>query len=136
MNISVRCEYACRAVLELALQDAHAPVTVETIAAKRGIPEKFLVQILIQLKRAGLVGSVRGSRGGYLLARSPQDITLLEILEAVDGRIFDPLPIASRLASEVAPVWRKVAEEIAAVLEKPTVWEMLNTDSKSAMYYI
>ena len=136
MNISIRCEYACRALLELALQDTHAPVTVETIATKRGIPEKFLVQILIQLKRSGLVNSVRGAHGGYHLSRAPQSITLLSIIESVDGPIFDPLPSANRVESEMAAIWRQVAQEVTGVLQKVTVLDMLSSDSKSTMYYI
>ena len=85
VNISSRCEYGCRAVVELAQQAAAAqPVTVEHIAERRHIPEKFLIHILLQLKRAGIVRSIRGARGGYLLARAPEDISLLDIVRAVD----------------------------------------------------
>ena len=94
MNISSRCEYACRAIVELALHEPAAqPYTVERIAESRHVPEKFLVHILLQLKRAGIVRSVRGARGGYLLARTPDDITLLDIVRAVDGPVLDPLPV-------------------------------------------
>jgi len=93
MNISSRCEYGYRAVLELAQhRDREEPLIIESIAARRGIPEKFLVHILLQLKRAGIVRSVRGAHGGYLLAKPPEAISFLDIVEAIDGPIFGALP--------------------------------------------
>src|SRR5690606_1023379 len=94
MNISSRCEYACRAIVELARHEhTEEPLTAVFIAERRQIPEKYLVHILLQLKRAGFVRSVRGAQGGYLLAQSADEITLLDIIQAIDGPILDPLPV-------------------------------------------
>ncbi|HRZ17439.1 MAG TPA: Rrf2 family transcriptional regulator, partial [Candidatus Hydrogenedentes bacterium] len=94
MNISARCEYACRAMAELALHHGDgAVITVQELANRRHIPEKYLVHILLQLKRAGLVASVRGAQGGYSLSESPDRITLLQIVAAIDGPVLTPLPV-------------------------------------------
>lgn len=137
MNISSRCEYACRAVVELARhENSDEPVTALAIAEKRGIPEKYLVHILLQLKRAGLVRSVRGAQGGYLLGRSPDDITLLDIVESIDGPVLDPLPVDDRSSADLAPTWREIARQVTAVLRAVTVRTILDSADTSHMYYI
>ena len=86
MLFSAKAEYACLAMLELAVRhDDPKPIRLADIADKHGISQKFLVQILIQLKGAGLVASTRGASGGYQLARPPRDISLADILTVVDG---------------------------------------------------
>ena len=137
MNISSRCEYGCRAIVELAQgAAAEEPVTVERIAARRHIPEKFLIHILLQLKRAGVVRSVRGARGGYLLARAPEEISLLDIVRAIDGPILSPLPVKDSGSADMAPAWREITRGIESVLQSTTVRNILDRASKSSMYYI
>jgi len=86
MNLSAKTEYACLAMLELAKEyDSGEPVQLRRIAAGHGIPARFLVQILLQLKGASLVASTRGAAGGYRLARSPQDITLADVIDVMEG---------------------------------------------------
>lgn len=88
MRVSTRGDYACRALLSLALRDEEAgPTSVRDIAERTGLPQPYLEQILLALKGAGLVRSKRGVGGGYVLARTPEDIRLSEILSAVDGPI-------------------------------------------------
>ncbi len=88
VKVSTRGDYACRALLSLSLhQDGTAPTSVREIAARTGLPEPYLEQILLALKGAGLVKSKRGAGGGYLLARPPDQILLNEIISAVDGPI-------------------------------------------------
>ena len=90
MRISAKAEYACVAMLELAANYAESqPLPIKTIAEAQGIPPHFLVQILLQLKTAGLVVSVRGASGGYQLARPPEAITLADIINAIDDRAAD-----------------------------------------------
>ncbi len=137
MNISSRCEYACRAVVELAAQGRTTePLAVDRIAARRHIPEKFLVHVLLQLKRAGVVQSVRGARGGYLLAKTPEDISLLDIIQAVDGPVMDPLPVKDAGSSDMAPAWREVIAGIEQVLKATTVRHILDRADRTSMYYI
>lgn len=88
MKVSTRGDYASRALLSLALHgDALGPTSVRDIAERTGLPQPYLEQILLALKGAGLVRSKRGVGGGYVLARTPEEITLSEIVNAVDGPI-------------------------------------------------
>ena len=87
MRVSTRGDYASRALLSLALDGAGSPVSVRDIAARTGLPQPYLEQILLALKGAGLVRSKRGVGGGYVLARTPEEITLGDIVSAVDGPI-------------------------------------------------
>ncbi len=137
MNISSRCEYACRAVLELA---HHAndpdPVTAVHIAERRHIPEKYLVHILLQLKRYGLVKSIRGALGGYMLTKSPSEITLLDLVQAIDGPVLNTLPLDENGSAELKPVWGEVAKDISSVLEQTTIQDIVDRSAKANMYYI
>jgi Rrf2 family protein len=85
MKVSAKAEYACVAMLELAANHAEAqPVRVKAIAEAHDIPPRFLVQILLQLKGAGLVESIRGAAGGYQLARPPDEISLADVINTID----------------------------------------------------
>lgn len=89
MRVSAKAEYACVAVLELAAHHQSAqPLTVKAIAETHAIPERYLVQILLQLKGAGFVISTRGASGGYQLTMPPDQISLMDIMTAID----EPLP--------------------------------------------
>lgn len=87
VKVSTRGDYACRALLSLALHPEEAPTSVRDIAERTGLPQPYLEQILLALKGAGLVRSKRGVGGGYVLARDPAEITLARIVSAVDGPI-------------------------------------------------
>jgi Rrf2 family protein len=88
VRVSTRGDYACRALLSLALHGGGSgPISVRDIAERTGLPQPYLEQILLALKGAGLVKSKRGVGGGYVLARSPEAIRLSEIISAVDGPI-------------------------------------------------
>jgi Rrf2 family protein len=88
VKVSTRGDYACRALLSLALHGANTtPTSVRDIADRTGLPQPYLEQILLALKGAGLVRSKRGVGGGYVLARDPADITLAQVVSAVDGPI-------------------------------------------------
>ncbi len=137
MNISARCEYACRAMLELAATaNQQQPINSVAIAARRGIPEKYLAHILLQLKRAGLVRSVRGARGGYALEMPARDISLLDIVEAIDGPILTPLPVRDGASQELQAAWGRVAEGIENTLREMSLDKIAESASDSAMYYI
>jgi Rrf2 family iron-sulfur cluster assembly transcriptional regulator len=88
MKVSTRGDYACRALVSLALHsDGQGPTSVRDIAERTGLPQPYLEQILLALKGAGLVHSKRGVGGGYVLAHDPALITLADIVSAVDGPI-------------------------------------------------
>ena len=107
-----------------------------TIAERRGIPEKFLVHILLALKKAGIVRSVRGSQGGYRLAKNPSDISVGDIIRAIDGPVLDPLPSESTGGEDLAPAWRELAQGVEAVLDRVSVRDLKEGATKTNMYYI
>ena len=124
MKISAKAEYACLAVLALARsRPEDAPLRIREIAEAHGIPERYLVQILLQLKGAGLVVSTRGAAGGYRLARPADQISVGEVLGAIDGPYHDREP-AGPAARALADVWRSVYQAERAVLDRTTIAEL------------
>jgi Rrf2 family protein len=94
MRVSAKAQYACLAMLQMAAHYGEPqPLHVKAIADAHGISQRFLVQILLQLKAAGLVDSTRGAAGGYQLARSPEEINLRELIHAID-QAPPPVPTA------------------------------------------
>lgn len=128
MLVTARAEYACLAMLELASRHGDPkPIPLAEVTDKHGIPQRFLVQILLQMKAAGLVTTARGSAGGYRLAKSPEAITLADILgvldrmEEPDERGIAPSPMATALQK----VWKGLATTRSEYLERFTLNELL-----------
>jgi Rrf2 family protein len=137
MNISSRCDYACRAVVALAKHTpSETPMTTTAIAEQRAIPEKYLPHILLQLKRAGIVRSVRGAQGGYLLAKTPENISLLDVVVAIDGPVLEPPPGMDSGSEDLAHVWRDTAKALAEVLRNVSIQSVLDSSKSSNMYFI
>ena len=124
MKITARADYAVLAVFELALCRRQDRVQAKEIAARQRIPLRFLEQILIQLKRAGLVRSIRGAGGGYVLDKDPLNIHLKDIVEAVEGdlRLLDPRLNPN---STVLRVWREIETEFLEKLSSITIEDLL-----------
>jgi Rrf2 family protein len=130
MRISAKAEYACVAMLELAANFAEPqPLPIKAIAEAQEIPQNFLVQILLQLKTAGLVVSVRGASGGYQLARPPQSITLADIINAIDDRAAPRSALAKGRHSPVVGVllaiWQEVQAEEQRALQRISLAELV-----------
>ncbi len=133
MRISAKAEYACVAMLELAANYAEAqPVRIKAIADAQGIPQRFLVQILLQLKTAGLVASVRGASGGYQLAKPPESITLADVINAIDDRTVtgrtDRKELKLNRTSAVEAllaVWQEIQAEEQRLLEQVSLAELI-----------
>ena len=129
MLVSAKAEYACLAVMELALRHGgRRPVRLPEIADRHAIPHRFLVQILLQLKGAGLVASTRGAAGGYHLARDPGDVTLADVLDVVDppetaggSRKKDVSPLLAALRDK----WDEINSARREVLESTTVSDLV-----------
>ena len=94
MNISKKAEYAIKAVISIARHANNNPLQISEISKKESIPIKFLEQILLTLKNNGILNSKRGANGGYLLAKSKDDISIGMILDIIDGP-FDPIDLKS-----------------------------------------
>src|SRR3954464_5943189 len=131
LPFSAKAEYACIAMLELAAHYGRPqPVRLKAIAEAHHIPQRFLVQILLQLKGSGLVVSARGAAGGYLLARSPKTITLGDVLNVID-RPDRPAPERSPgggppspLADALRGVWKEIQTAQRRILEGTTLAEL------------
>lgn len=142
MNLSAKTEYACIAVLELATHyGSGEPVRIREIADAHGIPSRFLVQILLQLKGAGLVSSTRGASGGYRLVKPPEEITLGDVMAVVEGGVDEP---TSNTAAETAATrvlldaWRSVAQRQRQMLAQITFADLAQQvrGETENMYYI
>lgn len=94
MSISQKCQYAVRAVLELAKRHGQGPIPISEIASKQVVPPRFLEIILNEMKQGGFVESRRGVQGGYMLSIAPKDISVGQIIRFVDGT-FDPVKCLS-----------------------------------------
>ncbi|MBV8072751.1 MAG: Rrf2 family transcriptional regulator [Acidobacteriaceae bacterium] len=128
MNISVKSEYALKAVFDLSVQYFHTlpgtsmpPIKIADIARRQKIPQKFLELILAGLKQSGFVDSRRGAEGGYLLARSPDTITVGEVLRAVEN-----FRMAGNRGNEdpFAPIWERVDAATSDVLDGTSFGEL------------
>jgi Rrf2 family transcriptional regulator, cysteine metabolism repressor len=125
MKLSAKAEYACLAIIALALQGSEkGPVRVREIAGTYQIPERYLVQILLQLKAAGLVQSARGSSGGYWLARDPAQISLGEVLCAMDGPGESPREILGPASQALVSVWKRLRAHERDLLEQITIAQL------------
>lgn len=125
MRVSAKAEYACLAMLALARHGPDTPpVRIREISESHGIPERYLVQILLQLKSAGLVTSTRGASGGYHLARPASAISIGQILAAVEGPdLAARIEPASRCPDSAVldPVWESARAAQRAVLDSTTL---------------
>jgi Rrf2 family protein len=111
------------------------PVRIKDIADAQGAPARFLVQILLQLKTAGLVASVRGAAGGYQLARSPEKITLGAIINAIDDRSLASHPILGETTRTPAvdtllEIWKEIQVEEQRLLERFTLAELVRRSER------
>ena len=145
MLFSAKAEYACVAMLELAARFADPkPIRLADVADKHGISDRFLVQILLDLKRAGLVDSTRGAAGGYALARRPEEITLADILKVVDPPEQAPRKPSRKnkvvlhqtaYVRNVRAAWDRVIEAQQVVLKQTSLADLL-AQSEGLQYVI
>jgi Rrf2 family protein len=123
MKLSRTVSYALQATLQLATADSPAPVPCSRLASAGKMPERFLLQILRNLVAHGILGSTRGVDGGYTLARTPQGISLLEIIEAIEGPLASTIPACdglpadchAKLEEALAEVTGGVRRELASI---------------------
>ncbi len=138
MKISTRTRYGIRLMFELALYYDQGPVQLNSVAKREGISEKYLSQIIIPLRTAGLVTSVRGTQGGYLLTKRPEEITALDVAEALEGGL-DPVPCLSKAhcsrAGECASrdMWSDMAKAIRGLLGSYTLSRLVDEYKKTSV---
>jgi len=133
MRLSTKGEYASRAMLELSRRYQRGPIHSREISKAQEIPQRFLEQILLLLKRAGYLKSRKGQKGGYILAKPPWEINVAEVIRVMDGPLA-PIDCVSVMAHETCPMegtcglrwlWKDVRDSIAAILEKTTFADLV-----------
>jgi Rrf2 family protein len=136
MTVSKKCQYAVRAILELAKRGNRCPVSISDIAAKQAAPARFLEAILAELRHGKYVDSRRGAQGGWLLLRSPKDITVGEIIRFVDGPL-DPVDCLGEETSQVCALrgqcalvglWRRAKEAVESVYDSTTFQDLVDQE--------
>lgn len=129
MSITSKSPYAVGALVELALRGGDAPVPIAELARRREIPVQFLEQLFATLRRAGVLRSQRGVKGGYQFAREPNALTVLEVVELLDGP----------LGAGADGIFSEAAAAARGVLERTTITDLVEQESREAgstMYYI
>jgi len=131
MKISTKGRYALRLMLDIALADTRGPVSLREVAQRQEISDKYLEQIVTQLSRAGLVRSVRGAGGGYLLTRGAEEYTVGEILRALEGSLA-PVGCAEDASCcersgqcVVQEVWAQIGAAVSEVVDHITLADLV-----------
>lgn len=150
MKVSLKATYGIMAALDLALQNGSAPVQAKAIARRQAIPLRFLEQVLHAMKNAGLVDSSRGAQGGYTLSKKPTEVSLADIVEALDGPLSATASrgsAARRLRGQLKPeallakVWERVHQAELSILGTVTLGELAEQQrqleqERTLMYHI
>jgi Rrf2 family transcriptional regulator, cysteine metabolism repressor len=130
--ITTKSPYAVRALVELARRGSDSPVPIGEIARARDIPVQFLEGLFAILRRAGILQSQRGVKGGYSFARPPAEITVLEVVELLEGELGGDAP-------DAGPVWVEAIDAVRGVLGRSTIADVAEREAQAAgaqMYYI
>jgi Rrf2 family cysteine metabolism transcriptional repressor len=138
MKLTSQTEYALLALVEIARSGNNEPLSAERISLAQDIPYKFLEQILIALRRAGLVKSTKGARGGYRLARSPDKIALAEVIRLFEGALAPTLSVSSffydatpiEREPSLVNVFKRVRDVVADVLENTKLSDVINSKKR------
>ncbi|MFC2024049.1 RrF2 family transcriptional regulator [Chloroflexota bacterium] len=136
MNISTKGRYALRAMLDLALQSGDGPSLIKDISKRQGISDLYLEQLLNRLKTAGLLRSIRGPKGGFMLTKPPEEIMLLDILETMEGSLapvacVDTATFCNRAENcTTRLIWTKMKKAMVEVLESITLEDLVKQEQR------
>ena len=144
MLVPQKCQYALRAIFELAKHKGQGPVKIAEIAEVQAIPPRFLEVILSQLKQAGFVTSQRGKQGGYRLVRSPEELTIGEVIRFIEGPIG---PVDCMVGESeqncplygdcvFLPMWERVRKAISGVYDTTTFQDLLEEERRRSEEYV
>ncbi|MDK2823148.1 MAG: Rrf2 family transcriptional regulator, cysteine metabolism repressor [Clostridia bacterium] len=148
MKLSTKGRYGVKAMFDLAQNYGSGPIPLNSIAQRNSISEHYLEQLIAVLRKAGLVKSVRGAQGGYILSKSPEAITIGDIIRVLEGPIApvdcvseeEPEPCNNAEFCVTRSIWARVRDSVADVLDSITLADMLEEEKKrrdeSYMYYI
>lgn len=133
MKLTTRSEYALLALVYLARHQTEGYISIETVAKAQGIPPKFLEQLMLAMKRAHLLRSTKGQRGGYSLAKEPHQVTLAEVIRLFDGALaptesvsenfYESTPIEKE--KKLTRVFKDIRDYISQKLEKTTIADVI-----------
>lgn len=137
MKLSVKVEYACRVLAQLARVHGRGELAhIEALATVEKVPANYLAQILTELRNGGLIVSRRGKLGGYALARRPEEVTLFDIVKVVDPELLDfPMSAEGHSGERVAQIWREVQQAMVEKMRTFTL-DMFVVQASEGMYYI
>lgn len=136
MRLSTRGRYGARAMLDLALNCGEGPILLRDIARRQEVSEKYLEHSISALRKAGLVRSIRGARGGYVLAKSPSQIRLSEIMQILEGSmapvecVDDPQVCQRAQLCVTRDIWAKIKEAVDNILESITLEDMVERQNR------
>lgn len=145
MELSNKSEYALLAMLELTIHyHENEPLQIRQIALQQNIPDRYLEQLLAALRRSGLIRSERGARGGYFLSREPWKITVLDIVNCIEGidsqRARNSATANTAASIEILKIWQEARQAADAVLQQHTLQDLLEQQNarqrQGVMYYI
>lgn len=134
MKLSTKGRYGLRAILDIALHEEEGPVTLNSISERQGISKRYLEQLLLVLKQSGIVKSVRGFQGGYVLGREPQNISVGDIIRALEGPIA-PVDCVNEneshscLRAEICvtqKIWGELRDSMIKVLDSYSLHDLIN----------
>lgn len=143
--ITKKSKYAIKALIYLAKQPERQPVLIESISTEERIPKKFLEAILLDLRKAGILGSKKGKGGGYYLIKPPEEITMAEVMRLFDGaialipcvayRYYEPCEeCIDEITCPIREVFRVIREQTVATLKENTFAELVNKEKKLKRY--
>jgi Rrf2 family protein len=151
VKLSTKTRYGVRAVFDIAYHNQGRPTQARDIARRQDVPLRYLEQIFQELRRANLVDAKRGPKGGYFLSRTPESITLGDVIRAVQGPIelltsADDTPAGARTSKQVpADIWRELAQRVSGVFDSVTIRDLCSRgealgihrgDGQPHMYFI
>lgn len=139
MRLSTKGKYGLKAMYDLALNYGDEPISLKSIAQRQGISEYYLEQLIAILKKAGLVRSIRGAYGGYILARDPSEITVGDVLRALEGPIGlvecvleqDAIKCFKYENCITRIVWERISDSIIQTIDSITLRDMCNEAKKN-----
>ena len=141
MKVSTRGEYGVRAMVALAKKYGDGPMSIAAVARESSVPYAYLEQLIVPLRRAGLVESKRGAQGGYTLTRAPEEMTVGEVYRVMEGPVAPMDCVSEDMADqtcpliencETRPVWLKVRDSIGSTIDSITLADLIKDDKRKA----
>jgi Rrf2 family transcriptional regulator, cysteine metabolism repressor len=135
LKLSTKGRYGVTLMLDLAMHHGIGPISLKSVAERQGLSEHYLEQLIAPLRNAGLVRSIRGAYGGYVLLKEPHEITVGDVIRVLEG----PITIVDDPEEELSDLWEKVRNAINEVLDSTTLQDLVDKKKQAGdnyMYYI